>query len=159
MPLTSWLDGLTKDAAKSEIYGGELLARIFEIPIDLFSGVLGSKIIKMILGFALLKVAGRRGGTMSRAGREIHEIASHYIWEILDPRPEDISKLKQEVEDLKRAIGLGSVDDVLKVLFRDPEEVKRAVLGMPVRRRVKTPKPPKEEAPRVKVGVLLEERE
>jgi len=160
MTLTGILDGLTKDPAKSEIYGGEFFSRIIEAPIDVFTSALGGKLFKFVLGLATMFLANQRGGTMSRTGRELHEIASHMMLSILDPTPEQIVRLKEDIENIKRSIGLGNLDDVLRALFRDPDEVKLAVLGRitpapAVSKPATTAKP----APKRAAGLLLEERE
>lgn len=98
--------------------------------------------MKFFFGLGLTWVARKRGGALSREGREIVEIASHMALDILDPKPEDIQKLKDEVTNLKRAIGLGSTSDILKTLFRSPDEVFGVLGAKP------TPKPaPPKRAP------------
>ena len=145
MALTSFMDRFTRDPARSEIYGGELIASLLEIPIDLTTGVVGGKIIKFLLGLLLTWYGGKQGGSLTRKGREAYELASHFLLRILDPKPEDIIRAREELEQLKRSIGLGSAGDVISVLFRDPREIKLAFelpIGKPKTTQPKTPTTP-----------------
>ena len=140
MTLTSWMDRITKDPVKSEIYGGELIARLLDLPIDMFTGIIGGKLTKALLGLLFTWYGGKAGGGITRKGRELYELASHLLLSVLDPKPEDILRIREEFEQIKRSVGLGSIADTISVLFRDPREIKLA-FELPVGGTTTTAKP------------------
>ena len=143
--LTGLFDKITKSEDLSKIYGTLLYNLLIDVPKDLFTRYVSNKILSLLFATAFAGLASKAGGTTTRLGFELHEIASHELLKVADPTPEQIQIMKKELENLKRAIGLGDAKEILRALFRTPEEVKLALgIGAPRIPVSKAPVPKKE---------------
>ena len=127
--ITGWLDGITKSSNISKIYGGELIARVADIPLDMLLTGLGKKIGTLAIGGAIALGATKMRG-VPRLKDELHEIASHLITGAIDPTPAMITEIRGNVAQIRGALKLNGgsrLRAIKNALVRSKSEVKAAV--------------------------------
>jgi hypothetical protein len=123
--ITSIFDPITKNPRTSTVYGSELLANVAELPVDNVAGALGGKVLKFLMGLGFAYGGKKATGRMSE---ELHEIASHMLFRVLDPTPEQVFAIKADFSKVKEAFAFGNPMGVLKSLFR-PQALQKFGLG------------------------------
>ncbi len=129
--ITQFLDPLTSKISSrsgvpadqiSQILGGELIAALLEIPVDMFTTALGRKLIKGAVGAVLvgLSVGGVFKG---RPSAEVMEIGTHWLAEVLDPDKGIMDQLSFDIQNLKDAFSFGDPLKAASAFFTPVNEL------------------------------------
>ena len=124
--LVGWLDPVFKPAADytgipaedwTAAIGVEALGSLIDLPIDYFTTDLGGKVIKGIalvgsLGYTIL------GGLRGRAAFESLEFVGHFLNEVLDPKPETLTKVFGDLAKLQNGIRERNPNMIVSALVR-----------------------------------------
>lgn len=106
----------------------ELAAVLLELPIDAVAEPFGAKVAKAIAGgilslapqFAVKPLVGF--GWSDRDTEDMHAIAKHLLAQVLDPSPEDITKLAQAISELRAGITFGDWTRISRAFGAKPLE-------------------------------------
>jgi len=130
-PLADWLGIDVTDL--SPALWGELFAVLGEIPIDILTKPLGSKIAKGIVG--LILSLGMPHVVVGKDKFYFFESGSHFVAQAADPRPEELAKILREARELGRALGALDWEGVKRILLKEEpmrglEELAAALKGL-----------------------------
>lgn len=106
----------------SGILGGDFIGGLVGVPLDMFLTNLGSKIASAAIG-----IAGLFFGTYTMKGKgrtqtDVMHISSRILTEFLDPSPDDIKALQQQIGDAIDGVIEGRWDKVAYAFVRNPRE-------------------------------------
>lgn len=127
-PLTKWYADIV-GLPNAEVAKEFVDVGLFE-GIDFANNVLfqdlGAKIIGFIEGVAFHAVAGRVPQLAGRNKEDLQLIGSCLMWNLADPKPEDLVKLANLVASIKSGVQFGSWAPLAGALgIKSPDQVKR----------------------------------
>lgn len=134
--LDPFVEGWAKEAGMdtgqlASMMGSNIIGGVVKIPIDTFFTELGGKVVSGLIGLASLLLGTYSLKGQGRLQLDSMQFGSRMVTEILDPTPQQVKEIQQNVGDFFDGWIQGRLDKVAYAFIRNPRETAGLLTGQP----------------------------